>query len=240
MIKKNYFQRSILVIKMSKLIIFHGSPNIVEQPIYGKGKKYNDYGQGFYCTEHIELAKEWSCTEGVDGYANRYEIETDDLRILNLSDDGYTILNWLAILLKNRIGRLSSPIEKRGREYLIQNFLPEYESYDVIIGYRADDSYFSFARSFISNTISLKQLGYAMKLGKLGEQFVLKSEKAFDTIKFLDYTTADNSVYYAKRKVRDDEARAAYLKELENEDMDGIFMRDIIREEMKQDDVRLQ
>ena len=225
---------------MSKLIIFHGSPSIVRQPGFGKGKKNNDYGRGFYCTEHIELAKEWACTEGVDGYVNRYAIETDGLHILNLSDDDYTILNWLAILLKNRKGRLSSPVEKRGREYLIQNFLPDYESYDAIVGYRADDSYFSFARSFVSNTISLKQLGYAMKLGKLGEQFVLKSEKAFETIKFLDYTTADNSVYYAKRKARDEEARAAYLKELENEDMDGIFMRDIIREEMKQNDERLR
>jgi len=225
---------------MSKLILYHGSPNIVEQPIFGKGKKYNDYGRGFYCTEHIELAKEWACTEGTDGYANRYEIETEGLDILNLSEDNYTILNWLAILLKNRIGRLSSPIEKRGREYLIQNFLPDYLKYDAIIGYRADDSYFSFARSFVGNAISLKQLGVAMKLGKLGEQFVLKSEKAFNAIRFLDYTAADNSVYYAKRKARDDEARAAYLKELENEDLNGIFMRDILREEMKPDDERIR
>ena len=225
---------------MSKLIIFHGSSNIVEKPVFGKGKKYNDYGQGFYCTEHIELAKEWACTEGIDGYANRYEIETDGLNILNLSNEEYTVLNWLAILLENRIGRLSAPIEKRGREYLIQNFLPEYKSYDAIIGYRADDSYFSFARAFVSNTISLKQLGYAMKLGKLGEQFVLKSEKAFDTIRFLDYTPADSVVYYPKRKARDEEARDAYLKELEQEDLNGIYLRDIIREEMKQNDVRLR
>ena len=92
----------------------------------------------------------------------------------------------------------------------------------------------------MSNEISLGQLGYAMRLGKLGEQFVLKSKKAFDAIKFLDYTVADNSVYYFKRKARDDEARAAYNKEIENEDLDGIFMRDIIREEMKSDDPRLR
>jgi len=225
---------------MGKLILYHGSPNIVEQPIFGKGKKYNDYGRGFYCTEHIELAKEWSCTEGTDGYANRYELATDGLKTLNLTDNEYTILNWLAILLENRIGRLSSPIEKRGREYLIQNFLPNYEEYDAIIGYRADDSYFSFARSFVSNVISLGQLGYAMKLGKLGEQFVLKSEKAFNMIHFLDYTAADNRIFYAKRKARDDEARKAYQKELENEDLNGIFMRDILREEMMPDDERLR
>ena len=225
---------------MSKLILYHGSPNILEQPVFGKGKKYNDYGCGFYCTEHLELAKEWACSEGVDGYANRYEIETDDLSILNLSTGPYTILNWLAILLQNRRGRLSTPIEKRGREYLLQNFLPEYDTYDVIIGYRADDSYFSFARSFVGNGISLKQLAYSMKPGNLGEQFVLKSEKAFEAIRFLDYVVADNSVYYVKRRNRDTEARDAFQKELENDDVNGIYMRDIIREEMKPDDVRLQ
>lgn len=225
---------------MSKLIIYHGSPEIREHPEYGKGKDYNDYGLGFYCTEHIELAKEWACSEGVDGYANRYEIETDELRILNLSSPEYTILNWLAILMLHRKGRLSTSLAVRGKEYLIENFLADFKSYDAIIGYRADDSYFSFARAFVSNQISLKQLGYAMRLGKLGEQFVLKSKKAFDTIKFLDYTVADNSIYYFKRKARDDEARAAYNKELENEDIEGIFMRDIIREEMKSNDPRLR
>lgn len=225
---------------MCKRILYHGSPNILEHPIFGKGKKYNDYGRGFYCTEHLELAKEWACSEGVDGYANRYEIETRGLSILNLASDRYNILNWLAILLENRQGRLSTPIERRGREYLLQNFLPEYDQYDVIIGYRADDSYFSFARSFVSNGISLSQLSYAMKLGKLGEQFVLKSEKAFDAIHFLDYTIADNSVYYAKRKARDEQARDAFHKELENDDVNGIYIRDIIREEMKPDDVRLR
>ena len=224
---------------MSKLILYHGSPSIVEHPAFGVGKKYNDYGQGFYCTEHIELAKEWACAEGVDGYANKYEIETDGLKILNLSSEEYSILNWLAILVLYRKGRLSYPIAKRARDYLIEHFLPDHEDYDAIVGYRADDSYFSFARSFVSNEISLKQLGYAMKLGKLGEQFVLKSEKAFQAIKFIGYEVADNSLYYPKRKARDDKAREDFLKELDHEDTNGIFMIDIIRKGMKPDDPRL-
>jgi hypothetical protein len=224
---------------MSKLILYHGSPSILKQPIYGYGKTYNDYGQGFYCTKHLELAKEWACSEGVDGFANKYEIETDGLNILNLSSDEYNILNWLAILLENRQLRLSSPIEKRGRDYLLQNFLIEYKQYDCIIGYRADDSYFSFARSFISNTISLKQLSYAMKLGELGEQFVLKSKKAFKNLNFTDYTVADNSIYYNKRKSRDTQARQAFFKQLEEDDRNGIYIRDIINQEMKANDIRL-
>lgn len=225
---------------MSKLVLYHGSPDIIEKPAFGKGKAYNDYGRGFYCTEHIELAKEWACTEGTDGYANKYELDTVGLSILNLSSDDYTILNWLAILMLHRKGRLSAPIAKQGREYLIQNFLPDFQNYDAIIGYRADDSYFSFARAFVTNTISLKQLGSAMRLGKLGEQFVLKSPRAFEAISFINYTVADNTIYYAKRKARDDEARAAYMKELEMDDINGIFMRDIIREEIKADDPRLR
>ena len=96
---------------MSKLILYYGSPSILKQPFYGYGKTYNDYGQGFYCTQHLELAKEWACNESVDGFANKYEIKTDGLNILNLSSAKYNILNWLAILLESRQLRLSSPIK---------------------------------------------------------------------------------------------------------------------------------
>ena len=35
------------------MILYHGSKDIIEKPIYGQGKKYNDYGLGFYCTDNI-------------------------------------------------------------------------------------------------------------------------------------------------------------------------------------------
>lgn len=225
---------------MDNIILYHGSSSIIEHPLYGVGKPYNDYGRGFYCTEHVELAKEWACGEATDGFANCYELDFTNLKVLNLSEEKYSILNWLAILMDNRIGRLSSPIEKQGREYLLKNFLPDYKQYDVIIGYRADDSYFSFARAFVGNSISLKQLGFAMRLGKLGEQYVLMSEKAFNQITFLDYSVANSSEYYPKKKARDEFAREAFMKELENNDIDGIFMRDIIREGMGALDERLR
>ena len=53
------------------IVISHGSPKVIEQPVFGEGKLYNDYGRGFYCTEHAELAKEWACSADTDGYANR-------------------------------------------------------------------------------------------------------------------------------------------------------------------------
>ena len=223
---------------MNKWILYHGSPEIIRKPEYGKGKIYNDYGRGFYCTEHVELAKEWACTENVDGYANQYELAMDGLKVLNLS--GYTILHWLALLIQYRKFRLSTPVMKRGAEWLKENFLLDLSAYDVVSGYRADDSYFSFARAFINNAISLEQLSYAMNLGKLGEQVALKSPKAFETIQFISYVAVDNTEYYIKRKTRDDDARAAFREELERDDINGLYMRDILREEVKADDPRLR
>ena len=52
------------------MILYHGSKDIIEKPIYGQGKKYNDYGLGFYCTDNIELAKEWGTSFERSGYAN--------------------------------------------------------------------------------------------------------------------------------------------------------------------------
>lgn len=225
---------------MNKRILYHGSEEIIEKPIYGKGKVYNDYGRGFYCTENLDLAKEWACTESADGYANKYIIDTDDLNILNLQSDDYTILHWLALLMENRKFRIATPVMKRGEEWLKNNFLVDISGYDAIVGYRADDSYFSFARAFVNNEISLKQLAYAMKLGKLGEQFVLKSEKAFNLIEFVSYVPVDHTEYYSRRKTRDEEARAAFRAELEKDDIEGLYMRDIIREEVKADDPRLR
>lgn len=221
---------------MSKKILYHGSPEIVTKPEFGLGKPYNDYGSGFYCTEHLELAKEWSVTEGVDGYSNKYEIDTSGLSILDLSSSDYTILHWLAILVDYRRFQITTTVMRRGVEYLKENFSVDISSYDVITGYRADDSYFKFAKAFLTNQISLAQLSYAMRLGSLGEQFVLKSPTAFEKIEFLSYETCDSSIYYPKRKARNDAARDAFNAELEKDDLDGIFMRDVIRNEVKKDD----
>lgn len=224
---------------MIKKILYHGSSEIISMPVYGLGKLYNDYGQGFYCTENLEMAKEWSCTEETDGYVNQYEIDESGLLILNLMEKRYSVLHWLAILMKYRKIRLSSAVMKRGREWLLEHFLPEVDGYDVIIGYRADDSYFSFARAFVNNEISLSRLSYAMRLGKLGEQYVLKSQKAFGALHFLSYEGVDSVEYYVKRRARDEKARSAYQAKAEEDDIDGIYMRDLIRGEVSAEDERL-
>lgn len=227
---------------MKTMTIYHGSENIIKKPDIKVGKKHNDYGQGFYCTEDIELAKEWACKNKKDGFVNAYTLDISDLKVLNLNSDGYTILNWIAILLKNRVFSLDSDISNIAREYIIEHFLIDVRKYDIVIGYRADDSYFSFADAFVSNTLPFSSLNKALRLGKLGEQIALVSQKAFEKLEFIEAESVESSIYYPKFSSRDMNARASYRNELAHTKalLDDVFVLDIIRQEMESDDLRIQ
>ena len=162
------------------MLVYHGSDHIIEKPVYHGSKRTNDYGYGFYTTESIELAKEWACSDQRNGFANIYDFNPEGLSVLHLNSPEYNILNWLAILTKYRSYWQNGSIAEEAKNYLQQHFFVDPAPYDVIIGYRADDSYFTFAQDFVAGAISLKKLSEAMRLGKLGEQIVLKSEKAFE------------------------------------------------------------
>lgn len=223
------------------MILYHGSKDIIEKPIYGQGKKYNDYGLGFYCTGNIELAKEWGTSFERSGYANRYQIDCTELKILDLNDDKYCILHWLAILLSNREFDTPAGLALEAKEFLKKNFMLDYKEYDIIKGYRADDSYFSFAQDFINGTISYRQLNNAMYLGKLGIQYVLKSKEAFNRIVFDGYEEAEYKEWYAKKMKRDKSARREYFDVERNRRQRGdIYITQILDEEMSPDDKRLR
>ena len=223
------------------MILYHGSKDIIEKPIYGQGKKYNDYGLGSYCTDNIELAKEWGTSFERSGYANRYQIDCTELKILDLNDDKYCILHWLAILLSNREFDTPAGLALEAKEFLKKNFMLDYKEYDIIKGYRADDSYFSFAQDFINGTISYRQLNNAMYLGKLGIQYVLKSKEAFNRIVFDGYEEAEYKEWYAKKMKRDKSARREYFDVERNRRQRGdIYITQILDEEMSPDDKRLR
>lgn len=224
---------------MDKIMtIYHGSEQIVEVPEFGLGRKNNDFGLGFYCTESEELAKEWAVSSLRNGFSNRYTLNTEYLNILNLNSPDYTILNWIAVLVEHRLFSIKTPVARRAKRYLIDNFGINVNAYDLITGYRADDSYFDYAESFLNNGISVEQLARAMRLGKLGEQIVIKSKFAFSLLKYEGFDIAEKEKYYVLRKARDDEANQTYLEMLEEEG-DGLYIQDIMRGGITNDDPRI-
>ena len=221
-----------------KITLYHGSEQIVESPTFGLGKQNNDFGLGFYCTESEELAKESAVSSLRNGFVNRYSLDTEYLKILNLNNPDYTILNWIAVLVAHRLFSIKSPAAQRAKRYLIDNFGVNVNAYDLIIGYRADDSYFDFAASFLNNGISVQQLANAMRLGKLGEQIVIKSKYTFSLLHYDGFSIAEKEKYYVRRKARNDEADQLYSDILE-EETDGLYILDIIRGGIQNDDPRI-
>lgn len=227
---------------MDRLVLFHGSDTIVEAPFPGGGNPRNDYGPGFYCTLDREMAREWACSgKGQGAFVNHYALEPSfRLNVFSLTRECH-ILNWLAVLVKNRSFSLTAPLPLKARDYLLDTFLPDLTPYDILTGYRADDSYFAFAGDFLNNTLSLSQLQRAMHLGRLGEQVVIKSERAFESLTFVTAESVDQHIYGPRRAARDRKAREDFQKEKVSGDVSGaIYMIDILREKWQNDDPRLR
>lgn len=163
---------------MAKLILYHGTPDKVVVPAYGKGEEKHDYGKGFYLTESEALAKEWAvCRPNeANGYVHKYELNTDGLKILDFQNEG--VLTWLAELMKHR-----DAADSRRYHMLAVKFIKKYgtdsKDYDVIRGWRANASYFYIAREFVRDNIDMDILEELLSLGDLGIQYCIKSEKAY-------------------------------------------------------------
>lgn len=192
---------------MEKIILYHGTPDEVVNPVYGGGQDKHDYGRGFYLTEDIELAKEWAvCRPSQqNGWVHKYELDCTDLKIFDFQKKN--VLSWLAELMKHR----DAADTKRYR-MLAAKFIEKYgidvSSYDVIKGWRADASYFYIAKEFVRDNIDVEILGELLSLGGLGIQYCLKSELAFSKLREIDeILSVDYTEFNDKYNKRDIEAR---------------------------------
>ena len=76
-----------------------------------------------------------------------------------------------------------------GRRYrvLAPKFIQKYqvytEGYDVIKGWRANASYFYIAKCFVRDEVDLDILPELLKMGNLGIQYCIKTEKAFQCLR---------------------------------------------------------
>lgn len=220
--------------------LWHGSTMIVKHPDLSFCRENNDYGRAFYTTEHLELAREWACRrEEIDGVASRYELDLDGLNVLDFDADAHSVLEWLSVLLAHRVVNLGSPVALAAAEWIQENYPVDLEAYDVVCGYRADDSYFSFVRQFVSNSLSVEQLSWAMRLGGLGRQMALRTSRAIGQLEYTGFEPAPAIAYYPRRKHRDLEARRAFM-EGPGFDPQGIYVLDLLSGRVDKSDERLR
>ena len=173
---------------------------------------------------------------------NQYDLEIDGLVVLDLSSQEYTVLNWMAVLLANRTFDLDTDIALEVRQYLLRNFMPPIHGADVVVGYRADDSYFSYADSFVNNALSLQRLNEALRLGRLGLQVALRSKRAFGSLAYRGAESVAWNEYHSRYAARDTAARAEWRNVIRPAAgaADDIYAIDIIRKGLRHGDKILQ
>lgn len=170
----------------SEILLYHGSRQSILVPKFGVGKINNDYGQGFYTTMNKELAKEWAWSSySLRSSANvhAYKLNTAGLKVIDLTK--YDSLYWLAEIIANRT------MSTDDNEVLTERYLPQFlktfkmdtSKADIIIGYRADNSYFRYAKDFIENRVYKFYLDKALRIGHSELQVCLKSKEAFRKLK---------------------------------------------------------
>ena len=207
---------------MYKLILFHGTSEKIVVPTYGGGEKKHDYGQGFYLTESIDLAKEWAVCRPNEknGWVHKYQLDIAELKILDLQNKG--VLSWLAELMKHR----DAADSKRYR-MLSKNFIEKYgidtKDYDVIRGWRANASYFYIAKEFVRDNIDIDILEELLSLGDLGIQYCIKSELAYSKLHELedDLIAVRYAEFNEKYNQRDITARQK-MRELVNSEANRV------------------
>ncbi len=164
--------------------IYHGSDHILNKPLFGVGKEDNDYGSGFYTTQDKEKAEQWALVNGDDNaICNIYDIDEEQLEVLSLDD--YSTLAWIVELAYHRGARGESA--SLMAEKLIEKYKIDTSKADIIIGYRADDSYIDIVDAFLQNQLTIEEADRLFRKGNLGKQVFIKSAKAFDALNFAGY-----------------------------------------------------
>lgn len=160
-----------------ELALFHGSPQIVEEPIIIRNpNRKGDYGFGFYCTTSLTQAKQWAKQHAMPekpGYVNVFTIQKEALQNLKILHFHIADEQWVDFVYKNRN---------------VKNF---YHSYDIVIGPVADDRVNLSFSLYEQRIITKKELIARLETYKLKDQILFHTEEALKLLNFKETIKLD-------------------------------------------------
>lgn len=146
-----------------KIILYHGSKEIVKIPEIRIQKYNKDFYFGFYCTIYPEQAKRWATRFDGVGYLNEYQYMPDDA--LNIKLFSEMTEEWLDFIAACRSGKP--------------------HDYDIVEGPMANDTIFNYVQNFLDGKISREAFWSLAKFKKPTHQISFHTEKALAQLKFI-------------------------------------------------------
>lgn len=147
---------------MERIILYHGSGQIVEFPEIRKTKYTKDFSWGVYCTKSYEQAWRWAERRHADGVVNVYSyVENPDLNILRFDE---MTDEWLDFIASCRSGKV--------------------HNYDIVEGPMADDTIWNFVNDYLSGDISRAVFWEYAKFKHPTHQMSFHTLRALDCLTF--------------------------------------------------------
>lgn len=160
---------------MCSKILYHGSLDIVTEPVIRATKFYKDFGWGFYCTDIKKQADKWAIRRSSEkGVVNIYRYTANtNLKILKF--EGLTN-EWLDFIASCRAGNQ--------------------HDYDIVEGAMADDVVWDWVSDFLEGTISRVAFWELVKFRHPTHQISFHTPKALQCLKYIGHefiTGVDNN-----------------------------------------------
>lgn len=151
------------------MILYHGSLEIVEQPLIRKANRPLDFGTGFYTTTSLQQARRWvklrmEQNNAKVGYINIYEYTPEkDLRTRRFRSANEA---WVDFVHANRT---------------VQGYNHDY---DIVTGPVANDNVYLSFNLYESGIITKRELIRRLKTYKLVDQLLFHTEQSLLTLKY--------------------------------------------------------
>lgn len=202
-------------------VLFHGSKNGLDFIDVNGGRKYCDFGNGFYLGETFEQALSFIFEKDISSvYSFTYNL--DNLNVLKFNCD----LNWMLTICFYR-GLLNDYKDN----LKIKNLIKKVEDCDVIIAPIADNRMFYIMNQFIDGNINANIALHSLASSKLGYQYVFKSEESLKHI----FPIEKHYICNEERKMCVDKfTQRAYeidtkLKFAKREFKEGLYIEEILK-----------
>ena len=179
-----------------EILLFHGAKSTIIGNIdINKGRKNNDFGQGFYCGESYEQSASF-----VENFENSsvyyFSLDVTGLRSLKYAVDR----DWMLTIAYFR-----GTLNEYKDSIVIKNLISRLEGVDYVVAPIADNKMFRIIDSFINGEITDEQCKHCLAATNLGFQYVLLNDNAISRLKMLEccYLSNEERNHYRKIKLED-------------------------------------